>query len=60
VVTSMNELSTKAAYATAEEAAQLAKEHADQMLGTYTTEEQKQNHQGIESREVEQSAVTFF
>ena len=60
VVTSMNELSAKAAYATAEEAAQLAKEHADQMLGTYTTEEQKQNHQGIESREVEQSAVTFF
>src|SRR3954463_4594123 len=60
VVTSMNDLSTKAAYATAEEAAQLAKEHADQMLGTYTTEEQKQNHQGIESREVEQSAVTFF
>jgi len=60
VVTSMNDLSTKAAYATAEEAAQLAKEHADQMLGTYTTEEQKQNHRGIESREVEQSAVTFF
>jgi len=56
----MNDLSTKAAYATAEEAVQLAKDHADQMLGTYTTEEQKQNHQGIESREVEQSAVTFF
>src|SRR3954469_1669691 len=60
VVTSMNDLSTKAAYATAEEAAQLAKEHADQMLGTYTTEEQKQNHQGIDSNEVGHSAVTFF
>jgi methyl-accepting chemotaxis protein len=60
VVTSMNDLSGKAAYATAEEAAQLAKEHADQMLGTYTTEEQKQNHQGIDAHEVGHSAVTFF
>lgn len=60
VVGSMNELTDKAANSTADEAAQLAKEHADQMMSSYTTEEQKLNHQGIETTEVEQSAVTFF
>jgi methyl-accepting chemotaxis protein len=60
VAASMNDLTDKAACATAAEAGQLAREHADQMMGTYTTEEQKQNHQGIESGEVGQSAVTFF
>ena len=60
VVASMNDLTNKTTHATADEAAQLAKEHADQMLSTYTTEEQKQNHQGNESHGVEQSAVTFF
>ncbi|MBS0416991.1 MAG: chemotaxis protein [Proteobacteria bacterium] len=60
VVGSMNDLSNKAANTTADEAAQLAREHADQMMNSYTTEEQKLNHQGIETSEVEQSAVTFF
>jgi methyl-accepting chemotaxis protein len=60
VVASMNDLTDKAARATAEEAGQLAREHADQMMSTYTTAEQKQNHQGLESGAVEQSAVTFF
>lgn len=60
VVGSMNELTDKAANSTADEAAQLARDHADQMVSSYTTEEQKLNHQGIETTEVEQSAVTFF
>jgi methyl-accepting chemotaxis protein len=60
VIESMNDLTDKAASATADEAAQLAREHADQMMSSYTTEEQKQNHRGVESGAVGQSAVTFF
>jgi methyl-accepting chemotaxis protein len=60
VVSSMNDLSDKTAHATAAEAAQLAEQHAEQMMSTYTTEEQKRNHQGIETSAVEQSAITFF
>jgi methyl-accepting chemotaxis protein len=60
VVTSMNDLADKTAHASAGEAAELTRQHADQMMSTYTTEEQKRNHQGIESSEVERSAVTFF
>jgi methyl-accepting chemotaxis protein len=60
VVGSMNDLSDKAAHSTVQQAAQLAREHADQMMSSYTTEEQKLNHRGIETTEVEQSAVTFF
>lgn len=60
VVGSMNDLTDKAAASTGAQAAQLAREHADQMLSTYTTEEQKRNHRGIDTTEVEESAVTFF
>jgi len=60
VTASMNDLSAQTAHTTTEEADQAAREHADRMLSTYTTQEQKLNHQGIETTEVEQSAVTFF
>jgi hypothetical protein len=30
------------------------------MVGTYTTQEQRLNHQGVEAIAVEASAVTFF
>jgi methyl-accepting chemotaxis protein len=61
VVASMNDLTTQTAQSTsAEEAAQLATEHAERMMSTYTTDEQRLNHQGIETTSVEQSAVTFF
>jgi methyl-accepting chemotaxis protein len=61
VVTSMNDLTTQTARSTsAEEAAQLATEHAERMMRTYTTNEQRLNHQGIETTAVDQSAVTFF
>jgi methyl-accepting chemotaxis protein len=61
VAASMDDLSTRAANSTsAEDAAQLAKEHAERMVNTYTTQEQRLNHQGIETTAVEQSAVTFF
>jgi methyl-accepting chemotaxis protein len=61
VVSSMDDLSTDAANSTsAEEAAHLAREHADRMVSTYTTQEQRSNHLGIETTAVEQSAVTFF
>ncbi len=61
VVASMDDLSDKTAHSTsAEEAGRLAREHADQMMSTYTTEEQRLNHRGIETAAVEQSAVTFF
>jgi methyl-accepting chemotaxis protein len=61
VVASMNDLTTQTAKSTsATEAAQLATEHAERMMSTYTTHEQRLNHQGIETNSVEQSAVTFF
>jgi methyl-accepting chemotaxis protein len=61
VAASMDDLSTRAAHSTsAEEAARLAKEHAERMVSTYTTQEQHLNHQGIETSAVEQSAITFF
>jgi methyl-accepting chemotaxis protein len=61
VVASMNDLTTQTARSTSPaEAAQLATEHAERMMSTYTTDEQRLNHQGIETTSVEQSAVTFF
>ena len=61
VVASMNDLTAQTAQsASAEETAQLASEHAERMMSTYTTDEQRLNHQGIETTSVEQSAVTFF
>ncbi len=61
VSASMDDLSAQAGNSgSTEEAAQLAKEHAERMVSTYTTEEQRLNHQGIETTAVEQSAVTFF
>lgn len=58
---SMDDLSTQAGNsASTEESERLAKEHAERMVSTYTTEEQRLNHQGIETTAVEQSAVTFF
>lgn len=61
VAASMDDLSTEAAHSTsAEEAAQLAKRHAERMVSTYTTQEQHSSHQGIETSAVEQSAITFF
>jgi methyl-accepting chemotaxis protein len=61
VSASMDDLSAQAVNsASAEDAAQLANEHAERMVSTYTTEEQRRNHQGIETTAVEQSAVTFF
>jgi methyl-accepting chemotaxis protein len=61
VVTSMNDLTTRTAQSTsAEEAAQLATEHAERMMTSYTTDEQRLNHQGIETTSVGKSAVTFF
>jgi methyl-accepting chemotaxis protein len=61
VVASMNDLTTQTAQSTsAEAAAQCATEHAERMMSTYTTDEQRLNHQGIETTSVEQSAVTFF
>jgi methyl-accepting chemotaxis protein len=61
VVASMADLSNKAANSSsAEEASQLAREHAEQMMSTYTTQEQRLNHQGVETTAVEQSAITFF
>ena len=60
VAGSMDDLLNKTANTSAGEAARLAKEHAEQMMSSYTTEEQKLNHQGIETSQVEQSAVTFF
>jgi methyl-accepting chemotaxis protein len=61
VVASMNDLTTQTAQSTsAAEAAQLAAAHAQRMMSTYTTDEQRLNHQGIETNSVEQSAVTFF
>jgi methyl-accepting chemotaxis protein len=61
VSASMDDLSTQAANSTsAEEESQLAQEHAERMVGTYTTQEQRLNHQGIEAIAVEESAVTFF
>lgn len=61
VASSMDDLRTQAANSTsAEEAAHLAREHAERMVSTYTTEEQRLNHHGIETTAVEQSAVTFF
>jgi methyl-accepting chemotaxis protein len=58
---SMDDLSTQAGNsASTEESERLATEHAERMVSTYTTEEQRLNHQGIETTAVEQSAVTFF
>jgi len=60
VVASMNDLSTQTAQSTC--AAERATRHracrADDEY--YTTDEQRLNHQGIETTSVEQSAVTFF
>ena len=61
VSASMDDLSTQAGHSgSTEESERLAKEHAERMVSTYTTEEQRLNHQGIETTAVEQSAVTFF
>jgi len=45
---------------TAAEAEAQAREHAEKMMSTYATREQRLNHEGIQTTAVEQSAVTFF
>jgi methyl-accepting chemotaxis protein len=60
VVASMTDFGDRAAHSTSEQTAQLAREHADQMVSSYTTEEQRLNHEGVGTAAVEQSAVTFF
>jgi methyl-accepting chemotaxis protein len=60
VVASMTDFSEQAAHSGAAATAQLAREHADQMMSTYTTEEQRLNHEGVTAAAVEESAVTFF
>jgi methyl-accepting chemotaxis protein len=60
VVASMTDFGNRAANSTSAETAQLAREHADQMVNSYTTEEQRLNHEGVSTAAVEQSAVTFF
>jgi methyl-accepting chemotaxis protein len=61
VVASMDDLSSKAAHSSsADEAALLVREHAERMMSTYTTEEQRLNHHGVETTAVEQSDITFF
>jgi methyl-accepting chemotaxis protein len=60
VVASMTDFSEQAVHSGAAATAQLAREHADQMMSTYTTEEQRLNHEGVTAAAVEESAVTFF
>jgi methyl-accepting chemotaxis protein len=60
VVASMTDFSEQAAHTGAAATAQLAREHADQMMSTYTTDEQRLNHEGVTTAAVEESAVTFF
>jgi len=61
VVKSMDDVGNSCAQAQSpDEAARQVKQHAENMVSSYTTEEQKLNHQGIQTTAVEQSAVTFF
>jgi methyl-accepting chemotaxis protein len=60
VVASMTDFGNRAANSTSAETARLAREHADQMVNSYTTEEQRLNHEGVSTAAVEQSAITFF
>jgi len=58
---SMDDLSKRIAHSTSpQQTEQLAKEHAERMVSTYTTAEQRLNHEGVETSAVEQSAITFF
>lgn len=60
VVASMTDFGNRAANSTSAQTAQLAREHADQMVSSYTTEEQRLNHEGASTAAVEKSAITFF
>ncbi|HVO48866.1 MAG TPA: methyl-accepting chemotaxis protein [Steroidobacteraceae bacterium] len=41
-------------------AAELAERHVEAMLNTYTTTEQRQNHDGVQSADIAPQEVTFF
>lgn len=61
VVRSMDDVSRDAqASSSPEEAAAQVQKHAEKMMSTYATKEQRLNHQGIQTTDVEKSAVTFF
>jgi methyl-accepting chemotaxis protein len=61
VVKSMDEVCKECAQAsTLEEAASQSQKHAERMMSTYATKEQRLNHQGVQAIAVEPSAVTFF
>ncbi len=61
VIRSMDDVGREGAQAVShEEAAAQAQKHAEKMMSTYATKEQRLNHEGIQTSGVEQSAVTFF
>lgn len=61
VTRSMDDVGKEGAQAgSAEEVAAQAQKHAEKMMSTYATKEQRLNHEGIQTTAVEQSAVTFF
>jgi len=59
VVSTMNELAASDAGAHAAHNDR-AKEHIEKMMRSYTTEEQRRNHQGLEVESVAPQDVTFF
>jgi methyl-accepting chemotaxis protein len=61
VIRSMDDVSREAQVASSpEDAAAQVQKHAEKMMSTYATREQRLNHQGIQTTAVEHSAVTFF
>jgi methyl-accepting chemotaxis protein len=60
VVNSMQDAHEQSESLGDDQQAHAAQAHAEKMLSSYTTAEQRLNHQGIETPAVEPSAVTFF
>jgi methyl-accepting chemotaxis protein len=61
VVSTMNDLSTSHGATDPDRSVEeLAEQHMQRMMRSYTTDEQRLNHQGLETRAVASQDVTFF
>jgi hypothetical protein len=61
VVSTMNELASQSGGSRqGASVSARAQEHMQRMMSSYTTEEQRRNHQGLETQTVAPQDVTFF
>jgi methyl-accepting chemotaxis protein len=60
VVASLSHMSTRVPTDAAVDYSDRASEHVREMAGSYTTEEQRRNHQGRDASAVKPQSVTFF